>query len=165
MDVEFCSEHRDILKNWIDFLVISWINNTFFVSKSLFCHLKSAMITTPLLFCCDLFNFNDVTFCGTNKIHVTKLSFENLNLPNWSEVHVKNLFTVSSVIRTFFLKNTDVGPKKHEKHQKKSQKTREKHEFFAKISKNLTHPTFFIAFLCINIFKVEKIGNFFQKNV
>ena len=70
-----------------------------------------------------------------------------------------------SVIRIFFLKNTDVGPKKHEKHQKKSQKTREKHEFFAKISKNLTHPTFFIAFLCINIFKVEKIGNFFQKNV
>ena len=81
MDVEFCSEHRDILKNWIDFLVISWINKTFFVSKSLFCHLKSAMITTPLLFCCDLFNFNDVTFCGTNKIYVTKLSFENLKTP------------------------------------------------------------------------------------
>ena len=72
---------------------------------------------------------------------------------------------MTSVIRNFFLKNTDVGPKKHEKHQKKSQKTREKHEFFAKISKNLTHPTFFIAFLCINIFNVEKIGKFFQKNV
>ena len=90
----------------------------------------------------------------------------SINIQAKSKIKMVNSRSVTvSVTRTFFLKNTDVGPKKHEKHQKKSQKTREKHEFFAKISKNLTHPTFFIAFLCINIFKVEKIGNFFQKNV
>ena len=67
----------------------------------------------------------------------------------------------SSVIKCFFLKNTIAEPKKHEKHEQKSPKTREKHEFLAKISKNLTPLTFFIAFLCINIFQNSKIGNIF----
>ena len=70
-----------------------------------------------------------------------------------------------SVIKFFFLKNTIAEPKKHEKHEQKSPKTREKHEFLAKISKNLTPLTFFIAFLCINIFQNSKIGNIWKKNL
>ena len=76
---------------------------------------------------------------------------------------VKKTLHTASVIKCFFLKNTIAEPKKHEKHEQKSPKTREKHEFLAKISKNLTPLTFFIAFLCINIFQNSKIGNIFKK--
>ena len=71
---------------------------------------------------------------------------------------------ICSVARNFFLKNTDVEPKKHKKHEEKSLKTREKHKFSAKFSRKMTLPTLFIAFSCINFFEVEKIDNIFSKN-
>ena len=68
-----------------------------------------------------------------------------------------------SVARTFYLEIPNFEPKNHEKNEQKCSKKRKKHEFSAKISKNLTHPTIFIAFLCINIFQSKKIGNFSEK--
>ena len=71
-----------------------------------------------------------------------------------------------SVTRTFFLKNTDVGPKKHEKNEPKSPKKRGKNGFLYLNFWYFDPPLFFIAFLCINIFQIiQKIGKIFRKKI
>ena len=69
---------------------------------------------------------------------------------------------LTSVDRDYFLKNTDIWLKRNEKNEQKTPKKRGKNGFSSSNFSNFDPPTFFIAFLCINIFQVEKIGNIFS---
>ena len=115
---------------------------------------------------------NDVASFVNNQSKVKKLIFFVLSKKLWSKSNIaiqssssivfwfsSSVTQADSVARTFFLENTNVRPKKHEKHETKSPKTQEKHEYFTKISENLTLPYFFIAFLCMNIFQNSRISH------
>ena len=65
--------------------------------------------------------------------------------------------------RHFLEKHGYLVKKERKKRAENPKKNGEKTGFQAQISLILTHPTFFIAFLCHNIFQDSKIGNIFEE--
>ena len=65
--------------------------------------------------------------------------------------------------KLFLEKHGCLDKKERKKRAENPNKTGKKTGFLAQISLILTHPTFFIAFLCHNIFQDSKIGNIFEE--